>query len=72
MSHFFTIALDHGLQFFNISGSDLSLHEAIQAISYCQHPENKIHTDIHNSSIVAQLNGEQYLGIEVVVELDIV
>ena len=72
MSHFFTIALDHRLQFFDITRCDLSLDEAIQAINNRQYPENKIHTDIHNSSIVAQLNGEQYLGIEVVVELDIV
>jgi len=64
MCHFFTIALDHRLQLFDITRRDLSLDEAIQAINNCQYPENKIHTDIHNSSIVTQLNDEQYRGIE--------
>ncbi len=60
MTHFFTIALDHRLQFFDFFRCDLSLDKAIQAINNRQHPENKIDTDIHNPTIVTQLNGEQY------------
>ena len=60
MTHFFTIALDHRLQFFDFFRRDLSLDKAIDAITNAQHPENKIDTDIHKSAIVTQLNGEQY------------
>ena len=64
MPHFFTIALDHRLQVFDFFRRRLSLDETIQAINNRQHPENKIDTDIHNSNIVTQLNGEQYREIE--------
>ena len=64
MTHFFTIAFDHRLQFFDIFRCDLSLDEAIQAIKNRQHPENKIDTDIHNPGIVTQLKGEQYREFE--------
>jgi hypothetical protein len=60
MSHFFTIALDHRLQFFDILRCDLSLDKAIQAINNRQHPDNKIETDIHNPAILTQLKAEQY------------
>jgi len=62
--HFLTITLYHRLQFFDFFRRRLSLDEAIQAINNRQHPENKIDTDIHNSTIVTQLNGEQYREIE--------
>jgi len=60
MSHFFTIALNHRLQFFDILRRDLSLDKAIQAINNRQHTDNKIDTDIHNPTILTQLNAEQY------------
>ena len=60
MTHFFTIALDHHLQFCDILRCDLSLHKAIQAINNRQHPDNKIDTDIHNPTILTQLDAEQY------------
>jgi len=60
MSHFFTIAFDHRLQFFDILRCDLSLDKAIQAISNRQHPDNKIKIDIHKPIILTQLNAEQY------------
>ena len=60
MTHFFTIALDHHLQFFDILWCDLSLDKTIQAINNRQHPENIIDTDIHNPTIITQLNGQQY------------
>ncbi len=60
MSHFFSVALDHGLQFFDISRRDLSLHKAVQTVNNRQHSDNKIETDIHNAAIVTQLGGEPY------------
>jgi len=60
MTHFFTISLDHRLQFIDFLRCDLSLDKAIQAINNRQHPDNKIDTDIHNPAIVTQLNVEQY------------
>ena len=56
MSHVFTIAIDHRLQLFDIFRRHLSLHQAVQAINNRQHPENKIDTDIHNATIVTQLD----------------
>ena len=64
MTHFFTITLDHCLQFNDFFRCDLSLDKAIQAINNGQHPDKKIETDIHNPAIITQLKGEQYLGIE--------
>ncbi len=61
MPHFFTIALDHRLQFYDIFGRDLSLDKAIQAINDRQHADDKIDTDIHNLVILTQLIGEPYL-----------
>jgi hypothetical protein len=53
--HFFTIAFDHRLQFFDFFRCRLSLDEAIQAINNSQHPESKVDTDTHNPGIVTQL-----------------
>lgn len=55
MAHFFTIALDHRLQFFYFFWCDLSLDKAIQAISNRQHAENKIDIAVHNPTIVIQM-----------------
>lgn len=60
MTHFFTIAFDHRLQFFDFFRCDLSLDKAIQAINNGQHPDNKVDTDIHYSTMVTQLVGEQF------------
>ncbi len=64
MTHFFTIAFDHRLQFIDIFGCDLSLDEAVQAINNRQHSENYIDTDIHNPRIITQLKDEQYRDFE--------
>jgi hypothetical protein len=60
MAHFFTIALDHRLQFFDFFRRDFSLDKAIEAITNAQHSKNKIDTDIHKSAIVTQLDSKQY------------
>jgi len=60
MSHFFTIALDHRLQFCDILRCDFSLDKGIKAIQNRQHPDNKIKIDIHKPTILTQLNAEQY------------
>jgi hypothetical protein len=72
MTHSFTIALDHRLQFIDILRCDLSPDKAIQAINNCQHPDNKIDTDIHNPTIVTQLNGEQYKESKWSVSIDLI
>jgi len=72
MTHFFTIALDHRLQFIDILRCDLSPDKAIQAINNRQHPDNKIDTDIHNPTIVTQLNGEQYKESKWSVSIDLI
>ena len=60
MRHFFTIAFDQRLQFFDFFGRDLSLVKTIQAIGDREHPDDKIDTDIHNPAILTQLIDEQY------------
>jgi hypothetical protein len=45
----------------------LSLDKAIQAINNRQHPDNKIDTDIHNPTILTQLNAEQYKEFRMVI-----
>ncbi len=64
MTHFFTIALDHQLQFFDIFRCGLSLKEPIQAIYYRQQTEKKIDTEVHNPVMVTQIDDDQYLRIE--------
>ena len=64
MTHIFTIALDHRLQFFDIFRCGPSLNEPIQAICYRQQSEKKIDTEIHNPVIVTQIDDDQYLRIE--------
>ena len=72
MTHFFTIALDHRLQFIDILRCDLSPDKAIQAINNRQHPDNKIDADIHNPTIVTQLYGEQYKESKWSVSIDLI
>jgi hypothetical protein len=59
MPHFFTISLNHRLQFFDFFRRNFSLVQAIQAIKNCQHPDNKIDTYIPKLTILTQLNRKQ-------------
>jgi hypothetical protein len=59
MAHFFTISLDHRLQFLDFFGRLLSLDKAVQAINDRQHPENEVDTDVHIQAMVTQPGTEQ-------------
>ena len=59
MTHFFTIALNHYGQLFNIFRRSLALIKAIQPINDRQHSDHKINTDIH-AAILTELIDKQY------------
>ena len=60
MTHFFAIALDHGLQFYNILGCGLPLVKTVQTINDRQYAEHKIKTDIRHRNILPQGRNKQY------------
>lgn len=60
ISHFFTIALDHGLQFGNILGCGFAPVKTVQTINDRQHADHKIKTDIYHRNIIPQGKDKQY------------
>lgn len=54
ITHFFTIAFDHGLQLGNIFRRGLASVKAVQGVNNRQHSKDKIQTDIRHSGIVTQ------------------
>ena len=60
ISHFFTIALDHGLQFDNILRRGFTLIKTVQAINNRQYTDHKIETEIYHRDILPQSRNKLY------------
>jgi len=60
MAHFFPIAFNHGLQFFDSFGCRFALHVAVEAVGDRQHSKNEIKADTHNTSMVTELDCKLY------------
>ena len=54
MPHFFTVAFDHGLQFFDAFGCCFAPVIRIQAVGNREHTDNEVKTHIHNAAMIPQ------------------